>query len=40
MLWHNTPLLDPDYDGWYEAILNLLAGAKSFGVPASASNLW
>jgi len=40
MLWHNTPLLDPDYDRWYEPILDLLVGAQRFDVPASASELW
>ncbi len=40
LLWHNTPLLDPDYSGWYESILDLLAGAESFDVPASSEQLW
>jgi hypothetical protein len=40
MLWHNTPLLDRDYDGWYEPILDLLAAAKPFRVPAGAELLW
>jgi hypothetical protein len=40
LLWHNTPLLDPDYDGWYENILDLLGGAKAYEVPRLAANLW
>lgn len=40
LLWHNTPLLDPDYNGWYEAILDFLAGAKAYNVPLSPANLW
>jgi uncharacterized protein DUF7033 len=40
LLWHNTPLMDPDYDGWYEAVLNLLDGAKAYDVPRAAANLW
>jgi hypothetical protein len=40
LLWHNTPLLDPDYNGWYEAILDLIAGAERFDVPTSAEQLW
>jgi hypothetical protein len=40
MLWHNTPLLDPDYRDWYESILNLLAGAQTFDVPGQAEGLW
>lgn len=40
MLWHNTPLLDPDYDGWYESILDLLAGVQNFGIPADGEEIW
>jgi hypothetical protein len=40
LLWHNTPLMDPDYDGWYEAILNFLDGAKAYDVPRAAADLW
>jgi hypothetical protein len=40
LLWHNTPLLDPDYNGWYEAILDLTAGAERFDVPTNAEQLW
>jgi hypothetical protein len=40
LLWHNTTLLDPGYDGWYEAILDFLDGAKSYNVPAAAGDLW
>src|SRR5262249_50645057 len=40
MLWHNTPLMDPDYEGWYEPILDLLSGAENFSIPSSAEELW
>lgn len=40
LLWHNTPLLDPDYAGWYEPILDMLTGAQRFDVPADAEQLW
>jgi hypothetical protein len=40
LLWHNTPLLDPDYDGWYESILNMLSGAQRYDLPQNAANLW
>jgi hypothetical protein len=40
LLWHNTPLLDPDYIGWYEAILDFLDGAKAYEVPPAAADLW
>jgi hypothetical protein len=40
LLWHNTPLLDPDYNGWYEAILDFLAGAKACDIPLAAADLW
>lgn len=40
MLWHNVPLMDPDYDGWYEPILDMLAGSKPFVVPENADGLW
>jgi len=40
LLWHNTPLLDPGYNGWYEAILDLLDGAKAYNVPPDAADLW
>ncbi len=39
-LWHNTPLLDRAYDGWYESILDLLSSAKPFQVPSTAELLW
>lgn len=39
LLWHNTPLHDPDYHGWYEAILDFLDGAKAYKVPLAA-DLW
>jgi hypothetical protein len=40
LLWHNSPLMDPDYDGWYDAILDLLAGAAPLELPARAAELW
>lgn len=40
LLWHNTPLLDPDYDGWYESLLDMLSGARQYGVPPSREELW
>lgn len=40
LLWHNTPLLDREYDGWYEAILDLLAGTQCFDLPSSPAELW
>ncbi|HKM67274.1 MAG TPA: polysaccharide deacetylase family protein [Candidatus Acidoferrum sp.] len=40
LLWHNTPLLDPDYDGWYESILDLLANVQNFEGPWIGEPLW
>lgn len=40
LLWHNTPLMDPDYQSWYENILDLLTTAKSYQAPQSAACLW
>ena len=40
LLWHNTPLLDPAYRGWYESILDLLPSACSFDVPGTTHTLW
>jgi len=40
LLWHNTPFLDADYDGWYESILDLLTGTRSFDLPSDAKDLW
>jgi hypothetical protein len=40
LLWHNLPLMEPEYQGWYEGILNLLSGAENFEVPTSAKSLW
>jgi hypothetical protein len=40
LLWHNTPLMDPDYNGWYEAVLDLLDGAKACDLPRVAADLW
>ena len=40
LLWHNTPLIDPDYDGWYDAILNLLSSEEPYQVPERPAELW
>lgn len=40
LLWHNTPLIDPAYNGWYEDILDLLGAAKSYQVPQNPAELW
>jgi len=40
MLWHNAPLLDPAYHGWYEGVLDLVAGARPAELPRKAADLW
>lgn len=40
LLWHNTPLIDPAYDGWYEDILDLLGAAKGYQIPQNPAELW
>jgi len=40
LLWHNTPLIDPDYDGWYDAILNLLSSEEPYQMPERPAELW
>jgi len=40
VLWHNTPLLDREYDGWYQAVLDMARGAPGCELPARASDLW
>lgn len=40
LLWHNTVLLDPVYDGWYDAILGLLDGAESFSLDGAVNEFW
>ena len=40
LLWHNTILLDPVYDGWYEAILNLLDGAENLSIDGAIQDFW
>jgi hypothetical protein len=40
MLWHNAPLLEPEYDGWYEGILDLLPSDHNFGFPQSLESYW
>jgi len=40
LLWHNTPLLEPEYEGWYDSILDLLSSAQQFDLPDSVQLLW
>jgi len=40
LLWHNTPLLDPDYDGWYPAVLDMLEGAEGYQLSDQVEDLW
>jgi hypothetical protein len=40
LLWHNVPLMEPAYDGWYEATLDLLTGGRPFEHPSRAALLW
>ena len=40
LLWHNFPLLDPDYQGWYEPILDMLSRAAPFSAPSVPEALW
>lgn len=41
LLWHNTPLIEPEYDGWYEAVLDLIpANTQSFSLPSTPADLW
>jgi len=40
LLWHNVPLMEPEYAGWYEPILDLLLGGQPFMLPASPTALW
>lgn len=40
MLWHNTPLLDPEYNGWYQSILDMLSGVRPFNFPANIQDFW
>jgi len=41
LLWHNVPLIEPEYTGWYEAVLDMIpAGAKKFAVPDWPKILW
>jgi hypothetical protein len=40
MLWHNTSILEPDFRGWYEEILEMLAGAKGYEVPERGELVW
>jgi len=40
LLWHNNPLLEPEYDGWYESILDLLPSVQDYSLPDSVQSLW
>jgi hypothetical protein len=40
LLWHNVPLMEPAYRGWYEAILDMVRDSKPYEVPATAEALW
>jgi len=40
LLWHNMPLIEPAYEGWYEGVLDLLDGSKPYEVPRNAADLW
>jgi hypothetical protein len=39
MLWHNVPLMEPEYQGWYEPILDMLGDSRPFTLP-TAEALW
>ena len=40
LLWHNAPLLEPAYDGWYEAILDVFANWSPAKLPGNVQQLW
>jgi len=40
LLWHNTSLLDPEFNGWYESILEMLSTAEKFDLPERPDLLW
>jgi hypothetical protein len=40
LLWHNVPLIDPAYNGWYEPTLDMLKGGRSFNLPSRPDSLW
>lgn len=41
LLWHNSPLIDPEYDGWYEPVLDSVASdAKDYQLPCTPAELW
>jgi hypothetical protein len=40
LLWHNTPLLDPEYKGWYGSILDLFNNTQRFDLPPNVELLW
>jgi hypothetical protein len=40
LLWHNSPLLDPAYQGWYESILDLLPGTQNCDLSTSLATFY
>ncbi len=40
LLWHNTPLMEREYEGWYETVLDLIAGAHSLGAVSTPDEIW
>jgi hypothetical protein len=40
ILWRNSPLIEPEYAGWYEAILDHLPAAQTFQLPSKPELLW
>jgi hypothetical protein len=40
LLWHNAVLLEPEYQGWYESILNMLPSGRNLGFPESIHSFW
>lgn len=40
ILWHNVPLMEPAYHGWYEAILDMLGNGKPYVIPADIEAIW
>jgi hypothetical protein len=40
LLWHNVPLLEPEYDGWYESILDLLPPGQNFAFAQPSQSFW
>jgi hypothetical protein len=40
LLWHNVPLLEPEYHGWYESILDLLPPGQNLAFSQSLQSFW